>query len=64
MYTGVQTYSSWSVPQRCLEDKHGSHTHMLPPLGMSGGCAIMSPCGPPHEHSTMAVSHAACRFIV
>ena len=63
MYTGVQTYASWSVPQGCLEDTHGSHNHMLPQLGMSGGCAIMRPCGPPHAHSTRAVSHAACRFI-
>src|SRR5215475_4259604 len=31
MQTGVQTYSSWYVPQRYLEDKHGPHNYILPP---------------------------------
>src|SRR5499426_1671659 len=30
MQTGVQTYSSWYVPHRYLEDKHGPHHDILP----------------------------------
>src|SRR4029450_2500141 len=30
MLTGVQTYSSWYVPQRYWEDKHGPHDDILP----------------------------------
>jgi hypothetical protein len=29
MQTGVQTYSSWYVPQRYLEDKPGPHNNIL-----------------------------------
>ena len=32
MQTGVQTYSSWYVPQRYSEDKHGPHNDILPQL--------------------------------
>src|SRR5262245_2197681 len=34
MQTGVQTYSSWYVPQRHLEDKHGPHNDILPPSAL------------------------------
>jgi hypothetical protein len=30
MQTGVQPYSSWYVPQRYWEDKHGPHNDILP----------------------------------
>src|SRR5215831_8530537 len=30
MQTGVQPYSSWYVPQRYSEDKHGPHDDILP----------------------------------
>ena len=32
MQTGVQTYSSWYVPQRYCEDNHGPHHDILPNL--------------------------------
>ena len=35
MQTGVQTWSSWHVPQRYSEDKHGPHYDMLPQCGVS-----------------------------
>ena len=34
MKMGVQAYSSWYVPQRYSEDKHGPHNDILPQCGV------------------------------
>jgi hypothetical protein len=34
MKMGVQTYSSWYVPQRYSEDNHGPHYGILPQSGV------------------------------
>ena len=47
MQTGVQTYSSWYVPQRYSEDNHRPHNDILPQLGL--------PCQRPHRPGNIGI---------